>query len=87
MNYSRPRGLKIIDPPASYVPIRTPARKLMQTPMPYGANAGFFSIPEEDRGQKFDVSLAPEGLPEMKPEDVQYFARCSRKQTTQADAD
>ena len=67
-------GFKIIDPPASYVPIRTPARKLMQTPMPYGANAGFFSIPEEDRGQKFDVSLAPEGLPEMKPEDVQYFA-------------
>jgi hypothetical protein len=67
-------GFKIIDPPASYVPIRTPARKLMQTPMPYGANAGFFSIPEEDRGQKFDVSLAPEGLPEMKPEDMQYFA-------------
>lgn len=67
-------GYKILEPPASYVPIRTPARKLTQTPMPYGANAGFFSIPEEDRGQKFDVSLAPEGLPEMKPEDVQYFA-------------
>ena len=42
--------------------------------MPYGSNAGFFSIPEEDRGQKFDVALVPEGLPEMKPEDVQYFA-------------
>jgi splicing factor 3B subunit 1 len=67
-------GFKILEPPASYVPIRTPARKLMQTPMPYGANAGFFSIPEEDRGQKFDVALVPEGLPEMKPEDVQYFA-------------
>ena len=67
-------GFKILEPPASYVPIRTPARKLTQTPMPYGANAGFFSIPEEDRGQKFDVNLAPEGLPEMKPEDYQYFA-------------
>lgn len=67
-------GFKILEPPASYVPIRTPARKLTQTPMPYGANAGFFSIPEEDRGQKFDVSLVPEGLPEMKPEDMQYFA-------------
>ena len=67
-------GYKILEPPASYVPIRTPARKLMETPMPYGSNAGFFSIPEEDRGQKFDVALVPEGLPEMKPEDVQYFA-------------
>jgi len=67
-------GFKILEPPASYVPIRTPARKLTQTPMPYGANAGFFSIPEEDRGQKFDVNLVPEGLPEMKPEDYQYFA-------------
>ena len=29
-------GYKILEPPASYVPIRTPARKLLATPAPYG---------------------------------------------------
>ena len=68
-------GYKILEAPASYVPIRTPARKLMATPTPYGGQTpGFYSMPDEDRGQVFDVPETPEGLPTMKPEDYQYFA-------------
>ncbi|OMO63584.1 Armadillo-like helical [Corchorus olitorius] len=65
-------GYKILDPPASYVPIRTPARKLLATPTPIGTP--LYAIPEENRGQQFDVPKeAPGGLPFMKPEDYQYF--------------
>ncbi|KAJ6812244.1 splicing factor 3B subunit 1-like [Iris pallida] len=65
-------GYKILDPPASYVPIRTPARKLLATPTPMGTP--LYAIPEENRGQQFDVPKeAPGGLPFMKPEDYQYF--------------
>eukprot|EP00240_Pyramimonas_obovata_P000041 CAMPEP_0118921466 /NCGR_PEP_ID=MMETSP1169-20130426/734_1 /TAXON_ID=36882 /ORGANISM="Pyramimonas obovata, Strain CCMP722" /LENGTH=1306 /DNA_ID=CAMNT_0006862191 /DNA_START=153 /DNA_END=4073 /DNA_ORIENTATION=- len=67
-------GYNILEPPASYVPIRTPARKLLATPTPMATP--LYQLPEEDRGQKFDVptGTAIEGLPEMKPEDYQYFA-------------
>jgi splicing factor 3B subunit 1 len=65
-------GYKILEPPASYVPIRTPARKLLATPTPMGTP--LYSIPEENRGQQFDVPKeVPGGLPFMKPEDYQYF--------------
>ncbi|GAU24108.1 hypothetical protein TSUD_389020 [Trifolium subterraneum] len=65
-------GYKVLDPPASYVPIRTPARKLLATPTPLGTP--LYQIPEENRGQQYDVPKeAPGGLPFMKPEDYQYF--------------
>ncbi|XP_050212265.1 uncharacterized protein LOC126662350 [Mercurialis annua] len=65
-------GYKVLDPPASYVPIRTPARKLLATPTPMGTP--LYSIPEDNRGQQFDVPKeAPGGLPLLKPEDYQYF--------------
>ncbi|CAI0410036.1 unnamed protein product [Linum tenue] len=65
-------GYKILEPPASYVPIRTPARKLLATPTPMGTP--LYSIPEENRGQQYDVPKeVPGGLPFMKPEDYQYF--------------
>ncbi|XP_021718316.1 splicing factor 3B subunit 1-like [Chenopodium quinoa] len=67
-----PEGYKILDPPASYVPIRTPARKLLATPTPIGTP--LYQIPVEDRNQQFDVGKEPaNGLPFMKPEDYQYF--------------
>ncbi|KAL2624256.1 hypothetical protein R1flu_008501 [Riccia fluitans] len=66
-------GYKILDLPASYIPIRTPARKLLATPTPLGGTT-VYAIPEEDRTQQFDVPKeAPGGLPFMKPEDYQYF--------------
>ena len=67
-------GYKVLDPPASYVPIRTPARKLLATPTPMGGATPLYQMPEEDRTQKFDVpGEAANGLPFMKPEDYQYF--------------
>jgi splicing factor 3B subunit 1 len=68
-------GYQILDPPASYVPIRTPARKLLATPTP-GATP-LYQLPEEDRGQTYDLPMgtALEGLPEMKPEDYQVCQR------------
>lgn len=67
-------GYKVLEPPPGYEPIRTPARKLTATPTPYGATPGY-QIPTEDRGQKFDVPQEIEGLPELKPEDHQYFGK------------
>lgn len=71
-------GYKIVAPPASYQPIRTPARKLMATPS-LGATP-MYQIPEEDRTQAFDVPISiGEGLPELKPEDQQYFSALLKK--------
>ncbi|CAM8902073.1 hypothetical protein QQ045_009964 [Rhodiola kirilowii] len=65
-------GYKILEPPASYVPIRTPARKLLATPTPLGTP--LYAIPEENRGQQYDVPKeVPGGLPFLKQEDYQYF--------------
>lgn len=64
-------GYVILEPPQSYVPIRTPARRLLATPTPMGTP--LYQMPEEDRQQTFDVPAQIEGLPEMKPEDMQYF--------------
>lgn len=57
-----------------YQPVRTPARKLAATPTPFGQTP-LYQIPEEDRGQQFDVPQELEGLPELKPEDHQYFGK------------
>jgi len=66
-------GYKILDLPASYVPIRTPACKLLATPTPLGGTP-LYTIPEEDHNQQYDVPKeAAGGLPTMKPEDYQYF--------------
>jgi splicing factor 3B subunit 1 len=68
-------GYKILEPPASYVPIRTPARKLLATPTPMGGTP-LYAIPEEDRTQQYDVPKeAAGGLPFLKPEDYQYFGK------------
>ncbi|KAL1204087.1 hypothetical protein V5N11_011926 [Cardamine amara subsp. amara] len=65
-------GYKVLDPPASYVPIRIAANKITGTPTPM-ATPGYL-IPEENRGQQYDLPPeVPGGLPFMKPEDYQYF--------------
>ena len=46
----------------------------MGTPTPYGGTP-MYQIPEEERTQQFDVPKELEGLPEMKPEDKQYFGK------------
>jgi splicing factor 3B subunit 1 len=73
-----PPGYKILLPPEGYVPIRTPARKLMATPTPMNnmANMGFKMMATPDR--QGVASLIPDyqpqgNLPLMKPDDLQYF--------------
>ena len=65
-------GYKILDPPASYVPIRTPARKLLATPTPMGQTPGFQmgATPARD---SYGVPATPSesALPFIKPEDYQ----------------
>ncbi|GKD77979.1 splicing factor 3B subunit 1, partial [Tanacetum coccineum] len=58
------QGYQILEPPASYVFIRKP-------PTPLGTPLYF--IPQENRGQMFDVPMEEIGLPFIKPEDYQYF--------------
>lgn len=75
-------GYKILKPPASYIPIRTPARKLLATPTPL--LTPLYSIPEENRGQQFDVPKEmPCGLSFMKPEDYQYFGALLNEENEQ----
>jgi len=62
----------VLPPPAGYVPIRTPARKLSATPTPIGGMTGFH-MQTEDRSMK-QMNDQPSGnLPFLKPDDIQYF--------------
>ena len=75
-----PPGYKVLPPPAGYVPIRTPSRKLTATPTPMMGQTpqGFYMQPDTpmgaDRSGKL-VDNQPKGanLPFLKPEDAQYF--------------
>lgn len=63
---------QVLPPPAGYVPIRTPARKLSATPTPIGGMTGFH-MQVEDRTTK-QMNDQPSGnLPFLKPDDIQYF--------------
>lgn len=65
-------SLQVLPPPAGYVPIRTPARKLSATPTPIGGMTGFH-MQAEDRTVK-QMNDQPSGnLPFLKPDDIQYF--------------
>ena len=65
-------GYKIVEPPDDYVPIHTPARKLMATPL---LGTPMYAIPDDNRKQEYDViKNLPADLPEMKPEDLEHFA-------------
>lgn len=74
-------GYEVIEPPAGYAPIRTPARKLMETPM--AAGAGGFMMQED--GSSGAMAQMSEELPTdiegvgdlafFKKEDAQYFAK------------
>ncbi|ORZ17398.1 splicing factor 3B subunit 1 [Absidia repens] len=69
-------GYKILEPPADYAPIRTPARKLMATPTPMGDNG--FVMQEETFGlvQELPQEIPGVGtLPFFKDEDMQHFGK------------
>ena len=65
--------IQILQPPAGYVPIRTPARKLTATPTPMAGTPMGFRMQTPDSKTQI-VDLQPKGnLPMMKPDDMQYF--------------
>ena len=74
-------GYEIVDPPAGYMPIRTPARKLMATPMPMGAGGFVMQEDASSAGMASMVAELPtdiEGVGELaffKQEDALYFAK------------
>ncbi|OQS05562.1 splicing factor 3B subunit 1 [Thraustotheca clavata] len=73
-------GYKILDPPANYMPIRTPSRKLLQTPTPAGQTPGFSMTASTPLGASeygLAVPQTPSGgdMPFIKPEDYQYFGK------------
>merc|ERR1719424_137952 len=70
-----PEGYRILKPPDAYVPIRTPARKLMATPTPGVGATPLYTLPTEQPGAfGSDVPATPSSMPFVKPEDYQYFA-------------
>eukprot|EP00775_Hariotina_reticulata_P007118 gene7118-7332_t len=75
------QGYKILPAPAGYQPIYTPARKLMATPTPgmFGGVSGtpLYSIPSDNDNLKqvYGGADMPEGLPELKPEDMTIFGK------------
>lgn len=70
-----PPGYKVLPPPAGYIPIRTPARKLTATPTPLVGQTpvGFFIQAEDKTAKYMDNQPKGQNLPFMKPEDAQYF--------------
>ncbi|CAH8455010.1 unnamed protein product [Schistosoma rodhaini] len=84
-----PPGYKIMPPPAGYVPIRTPAHRLVATPTPMigGTPMGFrIGTPDIGTTAGFGMNatggnaaalgdMQPKGanLPMMRPDDLQYF--------------
>lgn len=70
-------GYKVLQPPANYQPIRTPARKITGTPTPLSMGLGGtgFRMQTDEKGNvKGVVEDQPAGnLPSLKPDDYQYF--------------
>lgn len=71
-------GYEILPPPAGYVPVQTPARRLAGTPPAQGAADSFYSIPD---GQPVDAGVPTNtgDLPFRKEEDYQHFAKLLEK--------
>merc|ERR1719311_1420436 len=72
-------GYRVLEPPASYQPIRTPARKLLATPTPVGQTP-LYHMPQAEgaAGGGAAVELPTvlgDNPPDLKPEDVQYFGK------------
>ena len=64
---------QVLQPPAGYVPIRTPARKLTATPTPMTQTPTGFRMQTPDSKVSV-VDMQPKGnLPLLKPDDMQYF--------------
>lgn len=77
-------GYAILEVPSSYVPIRTPSRKLDATPLAVSTPTGFQILPDDPIAARAVLGLstlpdADSDLPFSKPEDYQYFAKLLTK--------
>lgn len=71
-------GYKILDPPPSYIPIRTPQRKLLATPTPMGNGlTPAFQMLQTPTRDSYAIPATPSdsNMPFIKPEDQQYFGK------------
>ncbi len=79
-------GYEIVEPPAGYAAIRTPARKLMETPL--SQSGGGFTMQEDGAsasmlGIQQELPTEIEGVGDLqffKQEDAQYFAKILKKE-------
>lgn len=84
-------GYRILEPPATYVPIMTPHRKLLATPTPYGEGGlGMtpgFNIQQTPARESYAVPPTPSesALPSIKPEDIQYFGKLLDESVSEED--
>jgi splicing factor 3B subunit 1 len=77
-------GYAILEVPSSYVPIRTPSRKLDATPFAVAIPSGFQILPNDPAAARAVLGLASvpgsdNDLPFSKPEDYQYFSKLLTK--------
>ncbi|KAL3314758.1 Splicing factor 3B subunit 1 [Cichlidogyrus casuarinus] len=83
-----PPGYKILPPPAGYVPLKTPTRRLVATPTPMVGTPMGFKMTTPDVGTAAGLGINSQGanaaafgdmqpkdqtLPMMRPDDLQYF--------------
>jgi len=70
-----PTGYKIVNPPDSYVPIRTQARKLTATPTPLVSDG--FQMTTDVPASHYGIQLktTDPDLPDLKPEDEVFFKK------------
>lgn len=77
-------GYAVLEVPSSYVPIRTPSRKLDATPLAFATPNGFQILPDDPIAARVmlglsNLSNADSDLPFSKPEDYQYFSKLLTK--------
>ncbi|KAK0530389.1 U2 snRNP component prp10 [Tilletia horrida] len=74
-------GYKIVEPPPDYAPVRNPARKLLEKPVPLAGGGGFMMQDEAATRAQLEAVIPdlPTDIPGVgqlayfKPEDQQYF--------------
>eukprot|EP00743_Colponemidia_sp_Colp-15_P002757 GILK01002985.1.p1 GENE.GILK01002985.1~~GILK01002985.1.p1 ORF type:complete len:1205 (-),score=277.67 GILK01002985.1:164-3778(-) len=64
---------EVVKPPETYQPIRTPSRKLLSTPTPFGMTPGYHIPSEMSKPYEVPATPADGELPFIKPEDMPFF--------------
>jgi splicing factor 3B subunit 1 len=68
-------GYVVLEPPAGYAPIRTPARKLTATPMPMDSGFNMQESMPDGFGASIPYIPGVEGLNYFKAEDAKHFSK------------